>query len=58
MTIFCSECGHEAVFRDSDERMTPCIEDGFFECTNPECSNSHITDGTHEGNRLNGFFEV
>jgi len=57
MTVYCSVCGHEAVFRDTDEHMSPFMENGYYECGNHECTNSCVTDGTHEGNRMNRFRE-
>lgn len=56
--IICADCGEVAKYREADERMTPYMEDGYYECMNPDCENTNITDGTPDSNMLNGYTTI
>lgn len=56
MTIFCARCGYAAMYIEPDEHESPFFENGHYECHYPECGNDgRVTDGSTEGNKLNGF---
>jgi hypothetical protein len=58
MTVFCGSCNREATYVEPENGVVPYMENGHYECHNPECGNGgRCAEASNpESYRMNGYY--